>query len=268
MRDNLHSIFFGLTIWSPNINIFRDPRWGRGQETYGEDPFLTGRMGVAFVRACRATIRNTSAPSPRPSITRFTADPNPCATNSMSTSRPHDLEDTFLPAFRATIIEGHAGSIMCAYNSIDGVPACANTMLLQHYLRQDWDFQGFVTSDCGAIADFYLRRRPSFSPDAAHASATAVKAGTDTSCGQEYKSLVDAVHQRLISEFEIDSALRRLFTARFKLGMFDPPSEVKYAQIPFSERRLARASRSRAEDRARIHRAAEKRRRPSSETAG
>lgn len=235
MRDNLHSIFFGLTIWSPNINIFRDPRWGRGQETYGEDPFLTSRMGVAFVEGLQGDdpkyFRTIATPKhyavhsgPEPLRHEFNVDPS-----------PHDLEDTYLPAFRATIAEAHADSIMCSYNAVDGVPACANTKLLQHYLYQDWGFHGFVTSDCGAIRDFYSSTGHHFSPDAAHASAVAVKAGTDTTCGQEYKALVQAVQENLISESEIDAAVERLFTARFRLGMFDPPSAVKYAQIPFSE---------------------------------
>ena len=234
MRDNLHSIYFGLTIWSPNINIFRDPRWGRGQETYGEDPFLTSRMGVAFVDGLQGN---------DPKYYRTIATPKHYAVHSGPESQrhefnvnpsPHDLEDTYLLAFRATIKDAHADSIMCSYNAVDGVPACANTQLLQHYLRDDWGFRGFVTSDCGAISDFYSATGHHFSPDAAHASAVAVKAGTDTSCGQEYKALVEAVHQNLIPESDIDAAVQHLFTARFKLGMFDPVSEVKYAQIPFS----------------------------------
>jgi beta-glucosidase len=234
MRDNLHNIFYGLTIWSPNINIFRDPRWGRGQETYGEDPFLTSRMGVAFV---------TGLQGDDPKYFRTIATPKHYAVHSGPESlrhefnvdaTPHDLEDTYLPAFRATVTEAHADSVMCAYNSIDGVPACANTMLLDKILRRAWNFQGFVTSDCGAISDFYSASGHHYSPDAAHASAVAVEAGTETSCGQEYKALVDAVHQGLIPEAAVDQAVRRLFTARFKLGMFDPPAEVKYAQIPFS----------------------------------
>jgi len=235
MRDNLHNIFYGLTIWSPNINIFRDPRWGRGQETYGEDPFLTSRMGVAFVEGLQGD---------DPQYFRRIATPKHYAVHSGPESlrhefnvdaSAHDLEDTFLPAFRATIAEAHADSIMCAYNSIDGVPACANTMLLRKHLYDDWGFRGFVTSDCAAITDFYSATGHHYSPDAAHASATAVKAGTDTSCGQEYKALVDAVHQNLITEAEIDGAVKRLFTARFRLGMFDPAAKVKYAQLPFSE---------------------------------
>jgi len=235
MRENLHSIFFGLTIWSPNINIFRDPRWGRGQETYGEDPFLTSRMGVAFVKGLQGD---------DPKYFRTIATPKHFAVHSGPESlrhefnvdaSAHDLEDTYTPAFRATITESHADSAMCAYNAIDGVPACANTMLLQQHLRKDWGFQGFVTSDCGAISDFYSQSGHHFSPDAANASAIAVKAGTDTSCGNEYKSLVQAVHDHLIAEADIDQAVRRLFTARMRLGMFDPPAEVKFAQLPYSE---------------------------------
>ena len=234
MRDNLHSIYFGLTIWSPNINIFRDPRWGRGQETYGEDPFLTSQMGLAFVRGLQGD---------DPKYFRAIATPKHFAVHSGPESLRHEfnvnvspqpLEDTYLPAFRATVMQGHADSAMCAYNAIDGVPACAQTMLLQQHLRDDWKFQGFVTSDCGAISDFYSPIGHHFSPDEAHASATAVKAGTDTSCGSEYKSLVQAVHENLISTADIDRSVKRLFTARMRLGMFDPPSEVKYAQIPYS----------------------------------
>ncbi|MFP5226209.1 MAG: glycoside hydrolase family 3 C-terminal domain-containing protein [Acidobacteriota bacterium] len=234
MRDNLHSIYFGLTLWSPNINIFRDPRWGRGQETYGEDPFLTSRMGVAFVEGLQGDDPKYYRTIATPKHYAVHSGPEPLRHEFNVNPSPHDLEDTYLPAFRATIKEAHADSIMCAYNAIDGVPACANTQLLQHYLREDWGFHGFVTSDCGAISDFYSAIGHHFSPDAAHASAVAVKAGTDTSCGDEYKSLVQAVHENLISESEIAAAVERLFTARFKLGMFDPAAEVRYAQIPYS----------------------------------
>jgi len=235
MRDNLHSIFYGLTIWSPNINIFRDPRWGRGQETYGEDPFLTSRMGVAFVKGLQGDDPKYYRTIATPKHYAVHSGPEPLRHEFNVNVSPHDLEDTYLPAFRATVMEGHADSAMCAYNAIDGVPACANTMLLDKYLRGDWKFQGFVTSDCGAIQDFFSPTGHHFSPDAAHASAAAVKAGTDTNCGKSYLSLVQAVHDGLISESEVDQSLKRLFTARMKLGMFDPPAEVKYAQIPFSE---------------------------------
>ena len=235
IRDNVHSIYFGLTIWSPNINIFRDPRWGRGQETYGEDPFLTSRLGVAFVKGLQGddpTYLKTVATSkhfavhsgPESDRHRFNVDPS-----------PHDLEDTYLPAFRATVTEGHADSVMCAYNAVDGAPACASKMLLEQTLHHDWGFNGYVTSDCGAIDDFFSTEGHHYSPDAEHASAAGVLAGTDTNCGNTYKALVKAVHDGLLPESAIDTAVKRLFTARFKLGMFDPQSKVAYARIPFSE---------------------------------
>lgn len=233
LRHNNHEIYFGLDLWSPNINIFRDPRWGRGQETYGEDPYLTSRMGVAFVTGLQGDnpdyYRTISTPKhfavhSGPENTRHTADVDPT---------PHDLEDTYLPAFRATITEAHAASTMCAYNSIDHEPACANDMLLKQYLRGAWGFHGYVTSDCWAITDIAVGHK--FAPDLEHASADAVKAGTDTSCGTEFSHLVDAVHDGLVSESLINQAVTRLFTARIRLGLFDPPSKVAYARIPFSE---------------------------------
>jgi beta-glucosidase len=235
MRDDLHSIYYGLTIWSPNINIFRDPRWGRGQETYGEDPYLTSRLGVAFVKGLQgddptylktiATPKHYAVHSgPESSRHRFNVDPS-----------PHDLEDTYLPAFRATVTEGKADSVMCAYNAINGEPACANKYLLEETLRKTWGFQGYITSDCGAVDDFFMSYGHKFSPDAEHASATAVLAGTDTNCGNTYNALAKAVKDGLIPESAVDVAVKRLFTARFKLGMFDPESKVAYAQIPMSE---------------------------------
>ena len=237
MRDDQHESFFGLTFWAPNINIFRDPRWGRGQETYGEDPFLTGRMGVAFVSGMQGD---------DPKYFRVVSTPKHYAVHSGPESlrhgfnvnaSPHDLEDTYLPAFRATVTEAHAQSVMCAYNSIDGAPACANTMLLRDHLRDAWKFDGYVVSDCAAVADVFSGHH--FAPDMAHGAAAAVKAGTDLECGyregQAFPSLVEAVHKGLIKESEIDTALRRLFRARFKLGMFDPPASFAYGQIPMSE---------------------------------
>lgn len=233
LRHDNHSIYFGLDIWSPNINIFRDPRWGRGQETYGEDPFLTSRMGVAFVTGLQgddprffktiATPKHFAVHS-GPENTRHTADVVPT---------PHDLEDTYLPAFRATITEAHAGSTMCAYNSLNGQPACANTMLLRDTLRGAWKFNGYVTSDCWAVTDIAVGHK--FAADMEHAAADAVLAGTDTSCGPEFAKLVDAVKHGLIKESVVDEAVTRLFTARMRLGLFDPPASVPYAQIPFSE---------------------------------
>jgi beta-glucosidase len=229
--------FFGLTFWAPNINIFRDPRWGRGQETYGEDPFLTGRMAVAFVTGMQGDDPTHFRVVSTPKHYAVHSGPEPTRHQVNIDASPHDLEDTYLPAFRAAVAEAHAQSVMCAYNSIDGAPACANTMLLQQHLRDAWHFDGYVVSDCGAVADVFTGHH--FAPDMPHAAAAAVKAGTDLECGygqgQAYPALVDAVHQNLISEAEINAALHRLFRARFQLGMFDPPSSFPYGQIPFSE---------------------------------
>ena len=235
IRHDIHSIYFGLTIWSPNINIFRDPRWGRGQETYGEDPYLTGRLGVAFVKGLQgddptyyraiATPKHFAVHSgPESDRHRFNVDPT-----------PHDLWDTYLPAFRAAITEGKADSLMCAYNAVDKQPACANKELLDEVLRKDWGFKGFVTSDCGAVDDFFWTSAHRFSPDAEQASVAAIRAGTDTNCGRTYLSLGDAVHAGLIQESELDVPVKRLFTARMKLGLFDPAAKMPYAALPFSE---------------------------------
>jgi beta-glucosidase len=232
-RTGNRSRYYGLTFWSPNINIFRDPRWGRGQETYGEDPFLTSRMAVAFIQGMQgtdprywktiATTKHFAVHSgPEPSRHSFDAH--------LTTT---DLEQTYLPAFRASVIESKAGSVMCAYNRVDGVPACANTLLLQEQLRESWGFQGYVVSDCGAVWDIVEGHK--YKATMPEATASAVKAGTDLTCGDEYTSLVDAVKAGLISESEIDRALKRLFAARIRLGMFDPPERVPYAAIPYSE---------------------------------
>jgi beta-glucosidase len=213
--------YFGLTVWSPNINIFRDPRWGRGQETYGEDPYLTSRMGVAFVNGVQGNDPEHPLAIATPKHFAVHSGPESTRHKINVTPSPHDLEDTYLPAFRATITEAHADSLMCAYNEINGEPACANTMLLKDTLRRDWGFKGFVTSDCGAIDDFFEDYGHHFSKDAEHASASALLAGTDTVCGNTYTALGKAVEQKLVTEAEIDTAVKRLFLGRFELGMFD-----------------------------------------------
>jgi beta-glucosidase len=228
-----HRIYFGLTIWSPNINIFRDPRWGRGQETYGEDPYLTSRMGLAFVTGLQgddpkylkvvATPKHFAVHS-GPEQLRHEFDVNPS---------PQDLQATYLPAFHTTITEAHAASTMCAYNAVDGAPACASDLLLQKTLRGQWQFGGFVTSDCWALTDIWKGHK--FAPDEEHAAALALHAGTDTSCGPEFAALNQALKDKLVSENEIDTAVKRLFTARFRLGMFDPLQDVPFARIPMSE---------------------------------
>jgi beta-glucosidase len=231
-RHGNRARFYGLTFWSPNINIFRDPRWGRGQETYGEDPYLTGRLGVAFVKGLQGN---------DPKYLKVVATPKHYAVHSGPEPERHrfdaeiserDLRETYLPAFRATITEAHATSIMCAYNRMDGQPCCANTHLLVDILRGEWGFNGYVVSDCGAIDDIYQRHQ--FVKTAGEASALAVKRGTDIECGDSYRALVSAVRQGQVSEAEIDTAVKRLFMARFRLGMFDPPEMVPYASIPFS----------------------------------
>ena len=236
IRHDQHEQFFGLTFWAPNITIFRDPRWGRGQETYGEDPFLTGRMAVAFVTGMQGTDPKYFRVISTPKHFDVHSGPEPTRHRVNVDVSAHDLEDTYLPAFRAAVTEANAQSIMCAYNSIDGAPACANTMLLKDHLRDDWHFSGYVVSDCAAVADIDTGHH--YAPDMGHAAADAVKAGTDLECGfgpgQAFLSLADAVHQGLLPESDIDNALRRLFHARFKLGMFDPPSSFAYGRIPFS----------------------------------
>ena len=248
-REGNHRIFYGLTFWSPNINIFRDPRWGRGQETYGEDPFLTARMGVAFVTGVQgddpdhpkaiATSKHFAVHS-GPESLRHVFDVHPS---------PRDLEETYLPAFRATVIDGHVQSVMCAYNAIDGNAACANTNLLQDHLRKAWGFTGFVVSDCGAIVDVTSGHHNA--PDIPHAAALALQSGTDLSCSiwsPGFNTLASAVRQGLVSEDLVTRAAERLYTARFALGFFDPPGASAYDRIPFREDASAahRASAERA----------------------
>ena len=225
--------YYGLTFWTPNINIFRDPRWGRGQETYGEDPFLTARLGVAFIRglqgddpkyvkamACAKHFAVHSGPEPARHI--FDAVPP-----------ERDFYETYLPQFEAAVREGHVGAVMGAYNSVYGKPACANPLLLTELLRKQWGFDGHVVSDCGAIYDIYANHKFTATPE--EAAADAVKAGDNLCCGTDYNSLTRAVKKGLISEEEIDTAVGRVLEARFRLGLFDPPEKVSYAQIPISQ---------------------------------
>jgi beta-glucosidase len=224
--------FYGLTFWSPNINIFRDPRWGRGQETYGEDPFLTGRLGVAFVKGLQGDDPKYLKVVSTPKHYAVHSGPEPERHRFDARAAERDLRETYLPAFRATVTEARAASVMCAYNRTNGEPCCANTHLLEDILRGEWNFGGYVVSDCGAIEDIYKRHH--FVKTAEEASAVALKRGTDLECGDTYRALVAAVKQGLVSEAEIDRAVKRLFEARFRLGMFDPPGLVPYSKIPFS----------------------------------
>jgi beta-glucosidase len=231
-RKSNYNRFYGLTFWSPNINIFRDPRWGRGQETYGEDPYLTSRLGVAFVKGLQGDDPKYLKVVSTPKHYAVHSGPEPERHRFDAAATERDLRETYLPAFRATVMEARAASVMCAYNRTNGEPCCANTHLLGDMLRGEWGFKGYVVSDCGAIDDIY--KRHNFLKTAEEASALAVKRGTDLECGDSYKALVNAVKQGLISEAEIDRALKRLFEARFRLGMFDPPELVPYSKIPFS----------------------------------
>ena len=233
IRNGDHSRFAGLTFWSPNINIFRDPRWGRGMETYGEDPFLTASMGVAFVKGLQGDDAKYMELVATPKHFAVHSGPEPLRHGFNVAVSEHDLEDTYLPAFRAAIMEGKADSIMCAYNAIDGEPACANAMLMQKHLRGDWGFAGFAVSDCDAVAD--IARGHHFAASMEEADADAVKTGTDLDCGRAYQDLVKAVNGHLLPESEIDASVVRLFTARMRLGMFDPPGMVPFNAIPYSE---------------------------------
>lgn len=225
--------YLGLTYWTPNINIFRDPRWGRGQETYGEDPFLTATLGDAFVRglqgndpkylkaaACAKHYAVHSGPEPLRHV--FNADVS-----------AYDLWDTYLPAFKKLVVDSKVAGVMCAYNAFRTEPCCASDILMTDILRKQWRFDGYVTSDCWAIDDFYKNHKTH--PDAESAAADAVFHGTDIDCGTDaYKALVQAVKNGKISEKQIDVSVKRLFMIRFRLGMFDPVSMVKYAQTPAS----------------------------------
>ncbi|HUV97393.1 MAG TPA: glycoside hydrolase family 3 C-terminal domain-containing protein [Acidobacteriaceae bacterium] len=223
VREDNHAIFYGMDFWSPNVNIFRDPRWGRGQETYGEDPFLTGQLGIQFVTGLQGDDPDTYLAISTPKHFDVHSGPESERHRFNVDVSAHDLEDTYLPAFRATIVDGHADSIMCAYNAIDGAPACANTMLLQKTLRDDWKFKGYVVSDCGAIGD--IANGHKYAPSIEQASVDAVRAGTDLSCGDEYATLVKAVHDGLIKESEIDTAVKRLMTARIRMGILAPMAD-------------------------------------------
>ena len=232
VKENKRFIYQGLTFWSPNINIFRDPRWGRGQETYGEDPFLTGRLAVQFIRGLQgndpkyfktiATVKHFAVHSgPEPERHYFDA-----------TTDERDFREIYLPQFKMGIMEGKAYSVMCAYNRYEGEACCGSRRLLIDILRNEWNFDGYVVSDCGAIGDIYRHHKIVQTPE--EAAALAVISGCDLECSNTYEHLNEAVKENLITENEINVAVKRLFTARFKLGMFDPPEMVEYTKIPYS----------------------------------
>jgi beta-glucosidase len=233
----------GLTFYSPNINIFRDPRWGRGQETYGEDPFLTGRLGVAFITGLQGGDLDRPVATATAKHYAVHSGPEPLRHGFDAKVSAHDIEDTYLPAFRAAVVEGKVKSVMCVYNAINGIPGCANEYLLDGTLREQWKFEGFVTGDCDAVRDIETGHK--FAKSAAEAGAFAIKAGLDSDCTTaafgdqgpvpDYQRYIDAVKQRLLSEAEVDVALKRMLRVRFQLGLFDPPERVKAAQVPDAE---------------------------------
>jgi beta-glucosidase len=224
---------FGLTLWSPVINIARDPRWGRTQEGYGEDPYLAARMAVAYVRGIQGN---------HPFYFRAVATPKHFALNNIEATRmtgsskaaEEVIRDYYLPQFRAAVVEGGAESIMCSYNRVNGIPACGDPWLLDTVLRKEWGFGGFVVSDCGAITAMVWGHH--VKPSEESAVATALRAGCDLECGTAYRDQIGrAVADGAISEADVDRALGRVLTSRFRLGMFDPPERNPYASIPMSE---------------------------------
>jgi beta-glucosidase len=233
VRRGKRNIYQGLTFWTPNINLFRDPRWGRGMETYGEDPYLTGRMAVAFIRGLQGNDPKYLKTVATAKHYAVHSGPEPLRHTFDAVVDERDLWETYLPHFEAAVREGGASSVMCVYNSVDGQPGCASPRLIDDILRKQWGFKGYVVSDCGAIGDIYLNHK--FAPTAAEGVAKAIKAGTDLNCGVEYVNLLAAVRGGLLAESDIDRVLHRLLLARFRLGMFDPPELVRYARIPYSE---------------------------------
>lgn len=230
-RREDRGIYKGLTFWSPNINIFRDPRWGRGQETYGEDPYLTGRLGVAFIKGLQGD---------HPKYLKVAACAKHYAVHSGPETLRHefdavvskkDLWETYLPAFRDAVKEAKVEAVMGAYNRVNGEPACASKTLLEDILRKKWGFEGHVVSDCGAIQDIYQNHKVTSTPE--EAAALAVNNGCDLNCGRVFEHLKKAVQEGLISEETINRAVARLFKTRMKLGMFDPPEMVPFTNIPY-----------------------------------
>jgi beta-glucosidase len=241
-RAGHSNIMEGLDFWSPNINIFRDPRWGRGQETYGEDPFMTGRMAVAFVTGMQGDDPKYYRVISTPKHFAVHSGPEPTRHFADVDVSKHDMLDTYEPAFRAAVTEGKAGSVMCAYNGVNGEPACASEFLLQDQLRGKWGFQGYVVSDCDAVRDIFSGHH--YRTTQAQSSAISLERGMDNECADfftkvtddhDYKPFIEAVRQGFLSESAMDTALIRLMTARIRLGMFDPPEIVPYSKIDEKE---------------------------------
>ena len=229
-RNGDRGRFKGLTFWSPNINIFRDPRWGRGQETYGEDPYLTAQMGVEFVKGLQGDDPRYLKVAACAKHYAVHSGPEPLRHKFDAVVNERDLRETYLPAFEVLVKEAKVESIMGAYNRTNGQPCCAHERLLREILRDEWGFAGHVVSDCGGICDIFKYHKYVETPE--EAAAIAVKAGCDLNCGEIYQHLCKAVKMGLISEETITRSLKRLLLTKFRLGMFDPPEVVPYAQIP------------------------------------
>ena len=224
-------IFKGLTFWTPNINIFRDPRWGRGQETYGEDPYLTGRLGVAFINGLQGDHPRYLKAAACAKHYAVHSGPEPKRHEFDAVVNEKDLRETYLPAFRDAVKEAKVEAVMGAYNRVNGHPACAHPRLLTEILREEWGFEGHVVSDCGAISDFHLHHKVTKTPE--ESAALAVNNGCDLNCGRVFESLLAAVEQGLISEETIDRSVKRLLRTRFRMGMFDPEDMVPFNEIPY-----------------------------------
>ena len=227
----------GLTMWTPNVNIFRDPRWGRGIETYGEDPYLTSVLGLNVVKGLQCLDEDEKYDKLHACAKPFAVHSGPEWNRhefDAANINPRDLYETYLPAFETLVKEGKVKEVMCAYNRLEGEPCCGSDQLLVHILRNEWDYDGIVVSDCWAINDFYNEKAHKTHADSASASSDAVLSGTDLECGGSYASLVDGVKKGLIEEKDIDVAVARLLKARFELGEMDDPEKVSWTKIPYS----------------------------------
>lgn len=226
----------GLSFWTPNINIFRDPRWGRGQETYGEDPYLTSKMGLAVVKGLQGP-ENSKYRKLLACAKHFAVHSGPESSRhsfNIQSLPERDLWETYLPAFKSLVQEGHVAEVMCAYQSIDNEPCCGNNRYLQQILRNEWGYKNIVVSDCGAIGDFWKQGCHEFVNTGHEAAGIAVRRGTDLECGSVYKALPEAVAKGEVTMAEIDSSLVRLLKARFELGDFDPDADNQWTKIPMS----------------------------------
>ena len=241
VKEGHSNMLEGLDFWAPNVNIFRDPRWGRGQETYGEDPFLSGRLAVAFVTGMQGDDPRYYLAISTPKHYAVHSGPEPSRHRDDVPVSKHDELDTYLPAFRAAVTEGKAGSVMCAYNAINGEPACASQFLLEDQLRGKWGFRGYVVSDCDAVTNIW--RDHHYTKTLPEAAALVIQRGMDNECNSyqkiaddhDYRQYYDAVKQGFLKESEMDRSLVRLFAARIRMGMFDPPEMVPYSKIDEKE---------------------------------